>query len=338
MATKVVAEISANHGGQLDRARKLVQAAADAGASMVKLQTYTADTITVDVDLPAFRVSEDHPLWAGRTLHSLYDEAHTPWEWHEELFNLARSLGIQPFSSPFDLSAVDFLESLDCPVYKIASLEIGDIPLIESVAATGKPVIVSTGAASLTELDDAVAAARKAGCEDLTLLVCTSSYPAQPKDAHVRRMDFLRSTYGTEVGLSDHTLGLGVSIAAVALGATVIERHVILNRSEGGPDADFSLEPAELAQLVEEVGNAGAALGEQNWIELGAESESRRFKRSLFVTKDAASGERITPENIRSIRPAGGLEPKHLSVVLGRTFSRSVRRGEPLSWDLVAGD
>jgi pseudaminic acid synthase len=333
----VVAEVSGNHGGSLSQAKALVEAIADTGATHVKFQTYTADTMTIDHGAPAFRISDEHELWGGRNLYSLYDEAHTPWEWHEELFSLSRSLGLVPFSTPFDATAVDFLEKLNPALYKIASMEIGDTPLIRRVAQTGRPVIMSTGTATLLEVDDAVAAARGAGCTDLTLLLCTSSYPAVPSDVHLSRMRLLRERYDVPVGLSDHTLGIGVSVAAVALGATVIERHVIMNRSDGGPDAAFSLEPHELADLVTAATAATQAVGQPDWEVIDAEDESRRLKRSLYVVRDCDAGEVLTEGNVRSIRPAGGLEPKHLDAVLGRKLDREVSRGTPLSWDLIEG-
>lgn len=333
----VIAEISGNHGGSLDRAKALVQAIADTGATHVKFQTYTADTMTIDHDGMAFRISDEHTLWAGRNLYSLYEEAHTPWGWHEELFSLSRSLGLTPFSSPFDTSAVDFLETLGPGLYKIASLEIGDIPLIRRVAQTGRPVIMSTGAATLFELDDAVAAARGAGCTDLTLLLCTSSYPAAPSDVHLSRMNLLRERYEVPVGLSDHTLGIGVSVAAAALGARVIERHVILNRSHGGPDAAFSLEPGELAGLVVAAAAAAQAVGTPGWGMINAEDESRRLKRSLYIVRDCQAGEVLSEENVRSIRPSGGLAPKHLEEVLGRQLTVDAQRGTPLAWEMIQG-
>ena len=336
-APYIIAEVSGNHGGSLTRAKALVKAIADTSATHVKFQTYTADTMTIDHGAPAFRISEGHELWGGRNLYSLYQEAHTPWEWHEELFSLSRSLGLEPFSTPFDTTAVDFLETLHPGLYKVASMEIGDTPLIRRVAQTGRPMIMSTGTATLSEVDDAVAAARGAGCTDLTLLLCTSSYPAAPSDVHLSRMSLLRERYGVPVGLSDHTLGIDVSIAAVALGATVIERHVTLNRSAGGPDAAFSLEPGELSRLVTAATAAAQAVGSREWGIIDSEDESRRLKRSLYVIRDCDAGEVLSEENVRSIRPAGGLEPKHLDVVLGRRLVGAVHRGTPLSWDLIEG-
>lgn len=333
----IVAEISGNHGGSMNRAKALIQAIADAGASHVKFQTYTADTMTIDYDGPGFRIREDHELWGGRNLYSLYEEAHTPWEWHEELFSLSRSLGLVPLSTPFDSTAVDFLETLKPELYKIASMEIGDTPLIRRVAETGRPIIMSTGTATLPEVDDAVAAAKGADCTELTLMLCTSSYPTSPSDVHLSRMNLLRERYGVPVGLSDHTLGIGVSVAAAGLGATVIERHVTMRRSDGGPDAAFSLEPGELANLVEAVNAAARAIGSPDWALIDSEDESRRLKRSLYVIRDCKAGEVLSEENVRSIRPAGGLEPKYINLILGRRLVGAVNRGTPLSWDLIEG-
>jgi N-acetylneuraminate synthase len=331
-----VAEISGNHNGSLPRALDIVRAAADAGAGAVKIQTYTAETITLNVDSPAFRISEGHNLWGSRTLHDLYEEAHTPWDWHEPIFSLARELGILAFSTPFDETAVEFLEGLGVPMYKIASLEIVDIPLIQQVAATSKPMILSTGTATLGEVATAVDAARSAGCTDLTLLVCTSSYPAVPDDANLLRMPVIANRFGCKVGLSDHTLGIGVAVAATALGAKVIEKHVTLARADGGVDSAFSLEPHELRQLVEECDAAARALGAPDVWSVAAETESLRLRPSLYVSTDAKAGDLATLVNVRSVRPAGGLPPADLPRVLGRTFSRDVRIGTPVNWDLFS--
>ena len=305
-APRIVAEISANHRGSLAEARSLIQAISGTGATHVKFQTYTAETMTIDHNAPAFRVSDDHVLWGGRNLFSLYEDANTPWEWHSELFSLSRNLGLVPFSTPFDATAVDFLETLNPELYKIASMEIGDIPLIRHVAQTGRPLIMSTGTATLSELDDAVAAARGAGSTDLTLLLCTSSYPSAPSDVHLARMNLLRERYNVPVGLSDHTVGIGVSIAAAGLGATVIERHVTMKRSRGGPDAAFSLEPEELASLVTAATAASQAIGSTAWGVIDSEAESKRLKRSLYIVRDCQAGDVLSAENVRSIRPAGG--------------------------------
>lgn len=332
----VIAEISGNHNGSLERALEIVRAVADAGASAVKIQTYTADTITLDVDAPAFRVSEGHELWGSRTLHDLYEEAHTPWEWHEPIFTLANELGLTAFSTPFDETAVEFLESLNVPLYKIASLEIIDLPLINLVAQTGKPMIISVGTASIAEVASAVDAARSGGCTDLTLLACTSSYPALPDDANLRRIPVMAEMFGTKVGLSDHTLGTGVSIAAVALGATVIEKHVTLSRADGGVDSAFSLEPAELRQLVAGCDAAVRALGSASEWSSAAETESLRLRPSLYVAEDVAAGDVATYENVRSVRPGGGLPPVEINRVVGRTFRVSATKGTPVVWDLLA--
>lgn len=332
----VIAEISGNHNGSLDRALEIVRAVADAGASAVKIQTYTADTITLDVDTPAFRVSEGHELWGSRTLHDLYEEAHTPWDWHKPIFDLATELGLIAFSTPFDETAVEFLESLNVPLYKIASLEIVDLPLIKLVAETGKPMIISTGTATIGEVAAAVAAAREGGCIDLTLLACTSSYPAVPDDANLRRIPVMAEMFGTKVGLSDHTLGTGVSVAAVTLGATVIEKHVTLSRADGGVDSAFSLEPAEFRQLVEGCDSAVRALGSASEWASAAETESLRLRPSLYVATSVKAGDLVTPENVRSVRPGGGLPPAEIDNVMGRTFASDAARGTALSWELLS--
>lgn len=332
----IIAEISGNHNGSLERALEIVRAAAEAGASAVKIQTYTADTITLDVDTPAFRVSEGHELWGSRTLYDLYEEAHTPWDWHEPIFALAAELGLVAFSSPFDETAVEFLESLNAPLYKIASLEIVDLPLIKLVAQTGKPMIISVGTASIAEVAAAVDAAREGGCTDLTLLACTSSYPAVPDDANLRRMPVMAEMFDTKVGLSDHTLGTGVSIAAAALGATVIEKHFTLSRADGGVDSAFSLEPAELRQLVDGCDAAVRALGSASAWASAAETESLRLRPSLYVAKDVAEGDLVTLENVRSVRPGGGLPPADIERVIGRTFKARATTGTPVAWDLFS--
>jgi len=330
-----IAEVSANHLGSLDRAKEIVRAAAKSGATSVKFQTYTADTMTLNIDLPDFKISEGHELWGGRTLHSLYEEAHTPWEWHGELFELCRNLGVTPFSSPFDLSAVHLLESLDAPAYKIASLETSDHKLIRAVAETGKPLIISTGATEWNEIEDLVAVVESAGNKDLTLLVCTSSYPSDPKDAHLRRIETLRNYFGVKVGLSDHSLGIGVSVAAIALGATAIEKHLTLRRSDGGADGAFSMEPEEFASLVREGSYAFQSLGKADWKMQESERESRRVRRSLYVVSDVRKGEHITHENVKAIRPGGGCSPKLLEDLLGKRFSGDFSRGTPMTLELV---
>lgn len=331
----VIAEISGNHNGDLQRALEIVDAAAEAGAHAIKLQTYRADTITLDAPGEAFQISSDHELWAGRGLYQLYDEAHTPWEWHEPIFERIRSHGVIPFSSPFDPTAVELLESLDAPMYKIASLEIVDLPLIRQVAETGKPIIVSTGAATVAEIDDAVRAVRETGNEQLVLLGCTSSYPASPRESHLRKLPVMADLWDAVVGLSDHTMGIGAAVAAVALGASVIEKHVTLRRQDGGIDSDFSLEPAELTALVSESLVAWEALGEPRLGPVPGEVESRRLRRSLFVVEDVRAGDEVGPQNVRSIRPGGGLPPDAMGVVTRRRFTRDVPRGTALTWDLI---
>lgn len=331
---KFIAEVSANHLGSLERARELVIQAAQAGATAVKFQTYTADTMTLD--LPHFSVTKGHQLWGGRTLYSLYEEAHTPWEWHEELFALSRKLGVLPFSSPFDLTAVKFLESLNAPMYKIASLETGDHALIKAVAETGKPIIISTGATELEEIEELVEVVKQVGNQKLTLLLCTSSYPAVPADSNLNRISLLREKFNCEIGLSDHTLGIGVSVAAIALGATTIEKHFTLKRSDGGADSAFSLEPDEFAQLVVEGTNALLSLGESDWRIQDSEMESRRLRRSLYITQDVKAGDIVSEQNVRAIRPGDGVKPKFLAQVLGKKFNADLKMGTPLSLDYIS--
>lgn len=330
-----IAEISANHLGSLERANDLVLAAISAGATAVKFQTYTADTMTLNLDTPEFRISADHPLWGGETLYKLYDSAHTPWAWHASLFDICRSHNVIPFSSPFDLTAVDFLEELNAPMYKIASMETGDIPLIRRVAETGKPLIISTGATEWREIEEIVLAVQSTGNSKLTLLVCTSSYPSDPSDAHLNRMATLRDYFGVEVGLSDHTLGIGVSIAAIALGATAIEKHITLRRSDGGADGAFSMEPEEFAELVREGSNAYKSLGNSSWSMQESEKESRRLRRSLYIVKNVAKGEIVTNENVRAIRPGAGCPPILINEMLGKKFGRDFIAGTPMSLDAL---
>jgi pseudaminic acid synthase len=331
--TFVIAELSANHGQQLERALAIVDAAKAAGADAVKLQTYTPDTITLASDAPPFHIRSG-TIWDGRTLHDLYQEAYMPWEWHEPLMARARAVGLECFSSPFDPTAVAFLQELDVPAWKIASFELVDIGLIREVASTGKPVILSTGMATLAEIDEAVDAARKAGARDLALLVCSSAYPSPPELLHLRRIPHLAQTFDVVVGLSDHTSGTAVPVAATALGARIIEKHFTLSRADGGPDASFSLEPHEFKEMVDAVRVAEAALGRVSYGH-EAESSSRAFRRSLFAVRDIAAGDTFTHDNVRSIRPAGGLSPKFLQNVLGKKAATAVTRGEPLTWDVV---
>jgi len=331
----IIAEMSGNHNQSLEVALRIVEAAARAGAHALKLQTYTADTMTLDLDEGEFFIRDPGSLWAGSSLYALYEKAHTPWEWHAPIFARARELGMLAFSTPFDETAVDFLESLDVPAYKIASFENTDLPLIRRVAATGKPLIISTGMASVAELDESVRAARAAGCRDLVLLKCTSTYPASPENSHVRTIPHLRELFGCQVGLSDHSMGVGVAVAAVALGATVVEKHFTLDRAEGGVDASFSLEPAELASLVVETERAWQALGQVHYGVTEAERKSLVYRRSLYVTRDMAVGETFSADNLRAIRPGLGLAPRHLDAVLGRSARQALKRGTPLDWSLV---
>jgi pseudaminic acid synthase len=324
-----IAEVSANHLGSLQRAKEIVIAAANAGATAVKFQTYTADTMTLN--LPDFAISENHELWGGRRLYDLYAEAHTPWDWHRELFELARELDLVPFSSPFDLTAIEFLETLGAPMYKIASMETGDLRLIQAAAQTGKPLIISTGATEWNEIEEVVQVVNKTGNQDLTLLVCTSSYPSDPKESHISRMETLRNHFGCKVGLSDHTLGIGVSIAAIALGAVAIEKHLTLRRSDGGADGAFSMEPEEFASLVREGNSARLAVGNSIWEMQPSEKESRRLRRSLYVVKSVRKGDEITHNSIRAIRPGFGISPKYYEDLIGRKFNRDLEVGTPMS-------
>ena len=331
----IIAEMSGNHNQSLDRALALVEAAAEAGADAVKLQTYTADTITLDVRGGDFEISDKGSLWAGKNLHDLYKEAYTPWEWHRPIMERARSLGLACFSSAFDETAVDFLESLDVPAYKVASFENNHLPLIRKMAATGKPMIMSTGMASLAELDEAVTAARGAGCRDLVLLKCTSTYPASPENTNVLTVPHMRTLFDCEIGLSDHTMGVGVAVAAVAHGASVIEKHFTLARADGGVDSAFSLEPAELAALVIETERAWQSLGRVTYGPTEAEQKSLTFRRSIFVAEDMAEGEVLTMENLRIVRPGSGLPPRLYEQLLGRRLNQPVKKGTPMSWDLL---
>ncbi|MCO7609040.1 MULTISPECIES: pseudaminic acid synthase [Pseudomonas chlororaphis group] len=334
-APLIIAEMSGNHNQSLEVALQIVEAAARAGAHALKLQTYTADTMTLDLDQGEFFIKDPDSLWAGSSLYDLYQRAHTPWEWHAPIFARARELGMLAFSTPFDESAVDFLESLDVPAYKIASFENTDLPLIRRVAATGKPLIISTGMASIAELDESVRAARQAGCRDLVLLKCTSTYPASPANSNLLTIPHLRELFGCEVGLSDHSMGVGVSVAAVALGATVIEKHFTLDRAAGGVDASFSLEPAELASLVLETERAWQAMGQVRYGATQAESKSLVYRRSLYVTRDMQAGELFSADNVRAIRPGLGLAPKHYDALLGRRARQALKRGTALDWAFV---
>ncbi|UZE27641.1 pseudaminic acid synthase [Pseudomonas asplenii] len=331
----VIAEMSGNHNQSLEVALQIVEAAAKAGAHALKLQTYTADTMTLDLAEGEFFIRDSGSLWAGSSLYELYEKAHTPWEWHAPIFARAKALGMLAFSTPFDETAVDFLESLDVPAYKIASFENTDLPLIRRVAATGKPLIISTGMASVAELDETVRAARAAGCRDLVLLKCTSTYPASPLNSHIRTIAHLQQLFGCQVGLSDHSMGVGVAVAAVALGATVVEKHFTLDRAAGGVDASFSLEPAEMASLVLETERAWQALGQVRYGATEAEQKSLVYRRSLYVVQDVAKGEPFTAQNVRAIRPGLGLAPKHVDAVLGRNARVALKRGTPLVWSAI---
>jgi len=329
----VIAEMSGNHNQSLDRAFELVDAAAEAGAHALKLQTYTADTITLRQRGGDFQINDEGSLWAGQNLHDLYTKAHTPWEWHEPIMERAASKGMLCFSSPFDETAVDFLNDLNVPAFKIASFENNHLPLIRKVASTGKPLIISTGMASLADLERAVSTARKSGCENLILLKCTSTYPATPENTNIRTIPHLRDLFGVQVGLSDHTMGVGVAVASVALGATVVEKHFTLRRADGGVDSAFSLEPAELAALVGETERAWHALGEVRYGPTEAEKKSLIFRRSIYVAQDIVEGDVFTDANLRIVRPGHGAPPWLLEQLLGRVARRGYAAGTPLSMD-----
>ncbi len=331
----IIAEMSGNHNQSLDRAFAIVDAAAKAGVQALKLQTYTADTITLDVRGGDFEINAEGNLWKGRNLHDLYAEASTPWDWHKPIMERAKSHGMVCFSSPFDETAVDFLEDLDVPAYKIASFENTHLPLIRKAASTGKPLIISTGMASLAELDEAVQTARAAGCKDLVLLKCTSTYPATPENTNIATIPHLEKLFGCQVGLSDHTMGVGVSVAAVTLGATVVEKHFALSRAEGGVDSAFSLEPAELSALVTETERAWQSVGQVRYGPTAAEVKSLQFRRSIYVAQDMKAGEQFTEQNLRIVRPGAGLPPKLIDHMLGKIITRDAPKGTPLSWDLV---
>lgn len=331
----IIAEMSGNHDGSLEKALEIVDAAAKAGAHAIKLQTYTADTITLDTDAPEFRISEGHELWGGRRLYDLYEEAHTPWEWHKPIFDRADEHGMLAFSSPFDPTAIDFLEDLNVPAYKIASSEIVDLPLIRLAASKGKPIIISTGMASVGEIFAAVEAARSTGNEQIIVLSCTANYPADPAASNLRGIPVMRDTFRTLIGLSDHTLGIGAAVASVAFGAVLVEKHVTISREEGGVDSDFSLEPDELAALVRETNTAWQALGEPKIGADETEREGLRFRRSLYVTRDVEVGEVVSEDNVRSVRPTGGLAPDEFELVEGRPFRVAAKLGTPLKWELL---
>ena len=334
-APLIVAELSGNHNGSLSRALQLVEAAAEAGANAIKIQTYTPDTMTLDICEREFVINDESSPWRGRSLHDLYREAQTPWEWHRPIFGRANALGLVAFSTPFDISAVEFLESLAVPAYKIASFEITDLPLVERVAATGRPVIISTGMATAGEIETAVMTVRRAGNDQVILLKCSSSYPASPSESNLRTIPHMQELFKAHVGLSDHTLGVGAALAAVALGARVIEKHLTLSRADGGVDAAFSLEPAEMALLVKETRSAWESLGHVSYGATGREVRSLRLRRSLYVVDDLRAGDLLTSQNTRRVRPALGLPPAQYELVLGKRVNRDVKRGTPLTWDLI---
>jgi pseudaminic acid synthase len=329
----IIAEMSGNHNQSLDRALALVDAAADAGVDAVKLQTFTADTMTLASSNPEFTIQNQSSLWKGQSLHKLYQMAYTPWEWHADIMARAKQRGLVCFSSPFDATAVDFLETLNVPAYKIASFECIDLPLIRRVAQTGKPMIISTGMASIAEIAQAVDTAKQNGCQELVLLKCTSTYPASPENTHLRTIPHMRDLFGCPVGLSDHTMGIGASVAATALGAVVIEKHFTLRRSDGGVDAAFSLEPEELTSLVVETERAWQAMGSIHYGHTEAEVHARTRRRSLYVVADLKAGDVLTKDNIRAIRPGLGMQPQFLDIVLGMRVTQNVSTGTPLSWD-----
>lgn len=331
----IVAEMSGNHNQSLERALAIVEAAAQAGAHAIKLQTYTADTMTLDLDSNEFFISDPDNLWKGTSLYKLYQQAYTPWEWHKPIFDRCRELGMIAFSTPFDDSAVDFLESLEVPCYKIASFENTDLPLIRKVAETGKPMIISTGMASIADLDETVRTARESGCQELILLKCTSSYPSSPEDSNLVTIPHMRDLFNCQIGLSDHTMGMGAALTSIALGATFIEKHFTLARADGGVDSAFSMEPQELQSLVIESEKAWQALGKISYGPGEKEAASLKFRRSLYIAQDMQAGETLTTKNLRLIRPGYGLAPRYYELVLGRAVKIDVKKGSPLTWDLV---
>lgn len=331
----VIAEMSGNHNQSLETALEIIEAAAKAGVDALKLQTYTADTMTLDINAGEFYIEDANSLWQGNSLYKLYQQAYTPWEWHQPIFDRCQELGIIAFSTPFDATSVDFLESLNVPCYKIASFENTDLPLIRKIASIGKPMIISTGMATVAELDETVRTVREAGCQDLILLKCTSTYPATPENTNIVTIPHLRELFNVQVGLSDHTLGIGVAVASIALGATVIEKHLTLRRADGGVDAAFSMEPEEMRSLVIESKRAWQALGKIQYGPTEAEKKSLKFRRSLYVAKDMKAGDIFTPENLRAIRPGLGIPPKYYETILGRQIKQDTQMGTPLTWDLM---
>jgi N-acetylneuraminate synthase len=330
--------MSGNHNQSLDKALELVEVASRSGAHAIKLQTYTADTITLNVDREEFKIKDKDSLWSGETLYQLYEKAHTPWDWHKPIMDRAKELGLLCFSSPFDESAVDFLEELQVPAYKIASFESNHLPLIRKVASTGKPMIISTGLSNIDDLKEAVATARGAGCKDLILLKCTSSYPASPENTNISTIPHMRDLFNVEVGLSDHTMGVGVAVASVAYGASIIEKHFTLKRSDGGVDSAFSLEPHELKSLVVETERAWQSLGEVKYGPTNPEKKSLMFRRSIYFSKDSKKGEVVNLENIKVIRPGHGLHPRHFEEIQGKVLTRDVFKGEPVDWKSISSN
>ncbi|MGK9268171.1 pseudaminic acid synthase [Bacillus inaquosorum] len=331
----IIAEMSGNHNQSLERAFNIIEEAAKAGAHALKIQTYTADTMTLNMNTKDFKIEDENSLWSGRTLYTLYQQAYTPWEWHKPIFDKCRELGMIPLSTPFDESSVDFLEDLGVPIYKIASFENTDIPLIKKVAATGKPIIISTGMATVAEIDESIRAAKEAGCKEFILLKCTSTYPASPENTNISTIPHMKELFNCQVGLSDHTMGTGVAVASVALGATVIEKHFTLSRADGGVDSAFSLEPSELKELVVETERAWQALGQITYGPTDEEKASLKFRRSIYVKKDIKAGEIFTKDNIKVVRPGYGLEPKFYDVIIGRTAKKHIAAGTPLKWDSI---
>jgi len=331
----VIAEMSGNHNQSLERALEIVEAAAKTGAHAMKIQTYTADTMTLDLDEGDFFISDHNSLWKGNSLYKLYQKAYTPWEWHKPIFERCRELGVIGFSTPFDDTSVDFLETLDVPCYKVASFENTDLPLIRKVASTGKPMIISTGMATVAEIDETVRTAREAGCNDLILLKCTSTYPATPENTNILSIPHMRELFNCEVGLSDHTMGIGVSVASVALGATVIEKHFTLSRADGGVDSSFSMEPEEMRALIIETERAWQSLGSVKYGVSEAEKKSLVFRRSIYIAQNMKAGDVLTTDNLRCVRPGMGLPPRYYDMLLGRRVNQNVKKGTPMTWRLV---
>ena len=332
----IIAEMSGNHNQSLDKALEIVQAAADSGADAIKLQTYTADTITLDVKDGDFYINDEESLWYGKSLHDLYDIAHTPWDWHKPIMEKARSLGLLCFSSPFDESAVDFLEDLEVPAYKIASFENSHLPLIRKVVRTGKPIIISTGLSTLSQISETVSLVKEAGCKNYALLKCTSSYPSNPENSNVKTIPHMRDTFNCEIGLSDHTLGIGAALAAVSFGATIIEKHFTMDRSDGGVDSEFSLTPSELQSLVVESKRAWQSLGRVTYGPIKSEISSLIFRRSIYISRNMKKGEEFSVENIRIVRPGHGLEPKYYEILLGKKINQDAKKGTAVTWNMIS--